>query len=441
MTSTTLKKPSEGKRSASRLLKSIQAFSLNPLVVVLCLVIGAGAGAIWPAFGTKVGFVGDIYIDLLKMTTLPFMISAVIFSIQRLFRVGDAPLLFVRLIVMFLASMVLVALTGMVLMLLLTPGSDLPRSVLDALGSYVGTGGEAEVARVQLYGPDVVVAGPSLASMLGNLIPTNIFAALAAGDMLKALIFALLFGLAVGSVPERIASGLSAVLETIYYACQKIIHSLSLPLPLILLCMSASQMAKSGIEPILAMLWFLVAFGLASLLLMALAVVLVWQRSGGNLRATLLAMREPFSMAIATRNSAAAMPSMIEGLATGLGYSRFTVELLVPLSLSLLRLGPIVYYVCATLFIAQLYGVDPTPVQLLLVIFASMLAGLASAGSTGILTVSLIGIACGYLGLPFEAAFLLFLAIDPVCDMLRTLLLVIGNFAVVAGVCPKPLRI
>jgi Na+/H+-dicarboxylate symporter len=55
--------------------------------------------------------------------------------------------------------------------------------------------------------------------------------------------------------------------------------------------------------------------------------------------------------------------------------------------------------------------------------------------------VSLIGITCAYLGLPFEAAFILFLAIDPLCDMLRTLILVIGNSAAVSVICPRPLRV
>jgi Na+/H+-dicarboxylate symporter len=117
------------------------------------------------------------------------------------------------------------------------------------------------------------------------------------------------------------------------------------------------------------------------------------------------------------------------------------VELLVPLSVSLLRVGPVVYYVSATLFIAQLYGRDLGIADVALVMGASVLAGFASAGMTGLVTVSLVGMTCAYLGLPFEAAFILFLAVDPLCDMLRTLVLVIGNTAAVSLICPKPLKI
>jgi Na+/H+-dicarboxylate symporter len=135
------------------------------------------------------------------------------------------------------------------------------------------------------------------------------------------------------------------------------------------------------------------------------------------------------------------MPVMIESLADKLGFARSRVELLVPLATSLLRVGPVVYYVTATLFIAQLYGRDLTIADVALVMGASVLAGFASAGMTGLVTVSLVGMTCAYLGLPFEAAFILFLAVDPICDMLRTLVLVLGNTAAVSLICPRPLKI
>jgi Na+/H+-dicarboxylate symporter len=113
----------------------------------------------------------------------------------------------------------------------------------------------------------------------------------------------------------------------------------------------------------------------------------------------------------------------------------------VPLSVSLLRIGPMIYYVCAAMFIGQLYGKPFGALELAIVVFASVLAGFASAGMSGLLTVSLVGLTCRYLGLPFEAAFILFLAVDPVCDMLRTLVLVLGNSAAVTLICPRPLKL
>jgi Na+/H+-dicarboxylate symporter len=375
------------------------------------------------------------------MTTLPFMISAVIFSLQRLFRDGGTSRLLMRVITVFLGASVTVAVVGAIVLLIMHPGANISTATMQTFGLMVGSDSSSSDTVMNLYGADLPQKSLNFSDVLTSLVPTNIFAALANGDALKALVFALLFGLAVGRVPERISVGLSQSLETIYHACQKLMHWLSYALPLILFCMSAAQLGKSGVGPLHAMLQFVLAFFITSALLLVLAAVIIWKRSTHSLGKTLDALRAPFALALATRNSAACMPSMIESLVDNLGFARSRVELLVPLTISLLRVGPMVYYVCATLFIAQLYGHSLGVVEVATVLLASVLAGFASAGMTGLVTVSLVGMTCSYLRLPFEAAFILFLAVDPICDMLRTLILVIGNAAAVSVICPRPLKI
>ncbi|BEP43755.1 cation:dicarboxylase symporter family transporter [Variovorax sp. 375MFSha3.1] len=419
----------------------IYAFVLNPWVVIISLGAGVAFGMLAPLLATPLAFVGDIYVDLLKMITLPFMVSAVIFSLQRLFRDGGTASLLGRVALVFLAFSAFVAIAGAATLLILRPGENLPSSTMHTFGQIVGGDLSASDTAMNLRGVDEVKKTASFADMLVSLVPANIFSALANGDTLKTLVFALLFGLAVGHVPTRISDGLTQALETVYHACQTLMRWLSFPLPAVLFCMSAAQLGKTGIEPLKAMGAFVVAFLVVSALLLAVAAVIIWKRSNGTLGQTLNALRGPFALALATRSSATCMPIMIESLVTRLGFARSRVELLVPLTVSLLRIGPVVYYVCATLFIAQIYGRSLSPVEIGIVLTSSVLAGFASAGMTGLVTVSLIGMTCTYLGLPFEAAFILFLAVDPVCDMLRTLVLVIGNTAAVAVVCPRPLKI
>lgn len=419
----------------------LYAFVLNPWVVIGSLALGGAFGLFLPDLAQKLGFIGDVYVDLLKMTTLPFMISAVIFSLQRLFRDGGTSRLLMRVISVFLGASVTVAVVGAIVLLVMHPGANISTATMQTFGLMVGSDSSSSDTVMNLYGADLPAKSPSFSDVLASLVPTNIFAALANGDALKALVFALLFGLAVGRVPERISVGLSQSLETVYHACQKLMHWLSYPLPLILFCMSAVQLGKSGVGPLHAMLQFVLAFFVASSLLLVLAAIIIWKRSSHSLGKTLDALRAPFALALATRNSAACMPSMVESLVDGLGFARSRVELLVPLTISLLRVGPMVYYVCATLFIAQLYGHALGVVEVVTVLLASVLAGFASAGMTGLVTVSLVGMTCAYLRLPFEAAFILFLAVDPICDMLRTLVLVIGNAAAVSVLCPRPLKI
>lgn len=422
--------------------KKLYAFAVNPWVVIGALALGSAFGLLLPAMAAKLEVIGDLYVNLLKMTTLPFMVSAVIFSLQRLFRDGGTSRLLLRVVIVILGASATVALVGAIVLLTMRPGVNISTATMHTFGAMVGSDDSGSNETVMsLYGTDTVPKTIGLTDMLKSLVPSNIFAALASGDALKALVFALLFGLAVGRVPERISVGLSQALETVYHACQKLMHWLSYPLPLILFCMSAAQLGKSGVGPLHAMLQFVIAFFVVALLLLVIAATIIWKRSANSLGSTLEALRAPFALALATRNSAACMPSMIESLVDRLGFARSRVELMVPLTVSLLRVGPMVYYVCATLFIAQLYGKHLGVAEVATVLLASVLAGFASAGMTGLVTVSLIGMTCVYLSLPFEAAFILFLAVDPLCDMLRTLILVIGNTAAVSIICPRPLKL
>ena len=73
----------------------------------------------------------------------------------------------------------------------------------------------------------------------------------------------------------------------------------------------------------------------------------------------------------------------------------------------------------------------------MIVLFGSILAGLASAGTTGVLTVATVAIVCDLLKLPHEAVIVLLIAVDPVMDMIRTASHVYGNVAVASFVCSK----
>ena len=422
-------------------VKKIYALVLNPWMVLGCLSAGVAFGILAPSAAIGLSVVGDIYIDLLKMITLPFMVSAVIFSLQRLFRDGGTGNLLGRVAVVFLGFSIFVAIAGAITLLVMRPGENLSASTMQTFGQIVGGDLSASDTAMNLRGVDAPQKTVSFSDVLISLVPANIFSALANGETLKTLVFAMLFGLAIGHVPARISDGLTQALETIYHACQKLMHWLSFPLPIVLFSMSAAQRGKTGIDPRQAVAQFGLALCLVCTILLIISAIIIWKRSAGTLGQTLQALRGPFALALATRSSAVCMPIMIESLVERLGFARARVELMVPLTVSLLRIGPVVYYVCATLFIAQLYGRSLSLMEVGIVLLASVLAGFASAGMTGLVTVSLIGMTCTYLGLPFEAAFVLFLAVDPICDVLRTLVLVIGNTAAVTVVCPRPLKI
>jgi len=422
--------------------QKIQKFILKPWVILTCLVLGFTLGWVLPSVGLKLAVVGDIYVDLLMMIVLPFMVSAIVFSVQKLFQEGGAGPIAGRVVLAFAGFSVVAAFIGIVALSLIQPGSHLSEDTLVTFGRILGSELSGTDTAINLYGVNAQhQEGKTLEEVVLSLIPSNIFEALVKGETLKVLIFALLFGMALGHVPNRMASSLSQTLETVYQTCLTLTRWLSYALPLVLVCLSASQVAKSGIAPLQAMVNFVLAFGAASLMCLMFATLVIWKRSNASLSETLDALREPFALAMATNSSETCMPAMIQTLAQRLSFAKAKVELLVPISVTMLRVGPMLYYACATLFIAQLYGRSLEAHELALLLAASVLAGFASVGMSSLLTLSLTSMACGYLGLPFEAAFILFLAVDPVCDILRTMVMVIGNTAVVSVICPRPLKI
>lgn len=421
---------------------SVSRWATHPAVVLLSLLAGGALGLGAPALAAPLGIVGDVYVDLLKMVVLPFMASAITFSVQKLASVGGAAALARRTALVFTAMMAGVVAIGIAVTQPVLGRSEPSAQQMERYGKLVGPEAVGGAAAIDIDGAPEPERTGTAQALREALIPSNVFAALAQGESLKALVFAMLFGLALGSLdPARTArAGLAGGLETVYHACQQLNRWLSLPLPVALACMCASQLARTGLEPLLAMLGFLSLLGIGSAIALALSVKLLWWRSGRALREVMAALRAPFAMALATRNSAACMPAMIETLVERLGFARERVELVVPLAVSLLRLGPALYYACATLFIAHLYGRSLPAADLALVAAGSVLAAGASAGMTGLVTVSLTSLVCGHLGLPWEAALVLFLAVDPLADMLRTLVLVVGNTAAAALVCERPAR-
>ncbi|TCS37554.1 Na+/H+-dicarboxylate symporter [Paucimonas lemoignei] len=413
----------------------------HPLTILAAILTGAATGMLAPDFAASLKFIGAAYIDLLKMVVLPFLVSAVIVSISRLVRDSAASQYLGRSIVFLLAGMALASMAGVLYMHLAAPGSGLDQQALQAFGKLVQADLSGVETSVHLLAPHQDAPHTNVASqLLARLVPDNIFSALSLGDTLKSLVFALLFGFAVASVPGERAHSLIDSCDTVFRACQRMTAWMLYLLPPASFVLAAGQFAGAGIEPFHVMLHFLLAFAVVTALLLALCIFILWRRSGRSLATVLRSQEAPFFIALASRNSVACMPAMMSALVERLGFDKRITELLVPLGTALFRVGPALYYSMAAVFIAQLYGRELGAAEYGVVVLAAVIAGFASTGMSGVVTISQTAVVCGLLGLPFEAAFVLFVAIEPMCDTLRTVLLVIAINALVALTAPRQAR-
>ena len=209
----------------------LKELALNPWVILISLAGGLALGTYLPEWSLKMAFVGHVYLDLMKMVVLPFMLSAVILSTQRLIQEGSGGRLFGRVLLVFVIFSLTAAVIGAGTMLALRPGVDLPRETLDTFGEMVGGDLDSSNTAMELNGPDPQPPTTGLEALLLSLVPSNIFAALTNDETLKILVFSILLGVAIGQVPKNVSEGFSKSLETLYQGCQKIMQWMNYLLP------------------------------------------------------------------------------------------------------------------------------------------------------------------------------------------------------------------
>ncbi|EPY01137.1 dicarboxylate/amino acid:cation symporter [Magnetospirillum fulvum] len=413
----------------------------SPAAVFTGLGLGIAIGLVSPESATALAPYGKLFLDLLGMIVLPLLISAVTVSLAKLFETGGAAHQVGRIALAITACMVVAAGIGLATGLIVAPGGNLAQTDIASLGEVVSSSEHQADFEISIIGtPSTAKPEQGLARFIAQIIPDNIFRALSVGDNLKVLMFSLMFGIAVGMTPRGRADALTSALETVFQSCQSMMKGVNTLLPLALCAMVAplaSDMAETPLGPVRAMTMFVSAQCIGALVVFVLFAIVIQQRTGCGFLAPITALREPLILAIGTRNSIACIPSVIESMSSKLGINRKDLELVVPLGIILCRFGPVVFFGISTLFIAQLYRIDLGPSQYMFILFASVMAAMASSGGTGVMTIGLMALLCNPLGLPFEAAVALFLAVDPLLDLVRTVLNVYGTCAVASIVCGR----
>ena len=409
-----------------------------PASMVAFIGLGILCGLYLPELAQSLAPLADVYLNLLKMVVLPFLVSSIIFSIRSM--IGDPKT--ARYLARIAGAVIIAAILGVAvsgtLSLLLEPGSiDDPQSRV-ALGKVINAEGNTSTdLHMSLFAANETeeTAGPL--SILLQVVPSNVFSALASGDTIQVLLFCLVFGIAIGRIPRQASSSLADILDAVYRTCIILTEWFIWLLPLATCILIADQTAAIGIEPLRLMADFLLVMGLSALVFVSLSLALISMRSGCSYWAVIRFFQPLFMVAITTRSSIAAIPWIIEPLIEKLKFEKTVVELLVPLQSALLRMGPILLYTTGIIFIAQLHDRPLSTPDLLLAGISSALLGLTTAGMSGLVIVTQLSILCGYFGLPFEAAFVLFVAIDTLTDTCMTLSSAFSVTAATAMIAPR----
>ena len=403
----------------SKLFQSLR----SPWFLLLALATGVTLGINAPTVAKNIAFIGSIYLLMLKMCVLPILITGIITSVGRLMARTDATQYIKRIVFTFFACFVSLGIIGSALSVLAGAGRNLDIDTLQELGILVNQG--AIDLAIPLKG--AVVAEEAPASMLDfflNTIPANIFDALSNGNTLQILVFVVIFGVALGILRRDVDKSevVFDLLESIYQAFTKLNGWFIRFLPLGLFSLMAAQFSEANlVETIAVMVKFVLVVVMVFLVIYIISSLIIWRQAGCSLGAAFRAIQQPSIVALATSSALATMPVAISSLTDRLGFDRRATDMVMPLSIAIGRFGQIAYFVMASIFALQLYERSSDLGVIILVMVGSVLAGIASSGSTGLVTLSTLGIVLAALDIPQEASLLLFAAIDPFVDPFRTL--------------------
>ena len=403
----------------------------SPWAILVSVGIAAFIGVMFKDVAAKLRPFGNMYLYMIEMTVIPIIISAVVSSVAGLAKSKGVRLFLLRMIVVFILMLILVAVIGTAAGIIGHPGSGLDEQTRNTLGAVVKTSQSqyAPDLELSLSAPTERKTTPGILDFFIQMIPRNIFQSLSTGRALELIFFSIIFGVAIGVLGAKQGSPLIDIFDGLFKAFQKIISWLMVVLPFGLICLLADQIASTGVSILLAMMKFIIVFYAAGLGVFLIDVIIIWRRSRMSLGKTLRAMLDPIVISLVTRSSFATLPTAIKSLSQQLGYYERSTNLFLSLGVTLGRFGNILYFGVASLFVAQLYGADLGLTQYCIVAMGSLFAGIATAGASGIATLSLMSIVLTPLGLPLEAVLIIFIAIDTIADPLRTMLIVLTNMA------------
>jgi Na+/H+-dicarboxylate symporter len=365
--------------------------------------LGPGEAADNAAAGLSL--VTTSFLRLIKMIIAPLVFSTLVVGVARMdgaasiLRIGGKSLgWFV------LATMISMTI-GIVTVQLFKPGLGL------AVSANVPAAGTGLAGNMQLK------------DILDHVIPSSIVQAMAGNEILQIVVFSVLFGAAASSLGAKV-KGLIDAIDEIALVILRVTRYVMALAPLAIFSALAATVLSQGLSVLLVYAKYIGSFYLALMLLWVLFAGALYLGIGRRTWQLMRQIRAPLLLAFSTSSSEAAYPMTLERLET-FGVSTRIASFVLPLGYSFNLCGSAMYCAFGVLFIAQIYRIDLSVHQQIMMLLILMVTskGIAGVPRAGLMVIAA---SLGYFGLP-EQGLLYVIAVDHVLDMGRTATNVFGN--------------
>jgi Na+/H+-dicarboxylate symporter len=386
------------------------------VAIILALIMGIIAGAInhyyFPSFqeefSKNVKLLGTIFIRMVQMIIAPLVFSTLVVGIAKMGDLKMVGRVGSKAMAWFIIASLISLLLGLVLVNTLEPGK------------------KTNISLEQLDGASDILEKTqnfSVEEFVKHLVPKSIFEAMATNEILQIVIFSILFGIALASLGRKGKLIISS-LDTLSHVILKMVTYIMWVAPFGVFGSVAAAVSKHGFGIFSLYANYLIAFSVGIIVLWIILLVVGYLFLGKRLFVLLQRIKNPLLIAFSTTSSEAVFPKLVEELER-FGCQNKIVSFTLPLGYSFNLDGSMMYMTFASIFIAQVYGIDMSLGEQLTMLLVLMLT---SKGVAGVPRASLIVIVatCAMFGIPPEGIALI-LPIDHFCDMARSMTNVLGN--------------
>ena len=388
---------------------SVKIFIALVLSVVVGLVVGPEG---IPFIKLWIAPIGTIFINLIKMMIVPVVFTSLVVGMTSLGDTKTLGRIGVRTIAIYLVTTAIAILIGFVIAGIGHPGA----------GIQMIAEGKVDVKEA-----------PSIMQVFVNMVPTSPVDAMAKSQILPLIVFSIFVGVGIVQLGGERAQVLIRLFDASAEACYKIIALIMGFAPIGVFALLLPVVAANGPKVLLPLISVIACLAIGCVI-HAVAVYSVIAQIGGHISPAKFfsAMSEAMMLAFTTCSSAAALPVNMKNLQEKLGVSREVTSFVLPLGATINMDGTALYMGVCSLFIANVFGIDLTSGQMMMIVFTGTLASIGTAGVPGAGLIML-AMVLQSVGLPIEGLALV-AGIDRVLDMFRTCLNITGDGAVATAI-------
>lgn len=379
-----------------------------PMQILIALVLGVIFGIFGHEYVKYISWAGVIFLRFLKMIVVPIVFSSMVVGVAGMGNSGGLGRIAGKTFSFYIITTFIAAFVGMFFVNILEPGVG--STLIDQAN------GAAQTATANKI---------SLGERLITIVPDNIFRSLTEGDLLAIIFFAILFGFFVTKVEEKSRNMIVDVFQAVFDVIMKITLAVIKLAPIGVFAIVSKMIAEQAgdtaklmeIAQSLGMFVLIVWIGCMIQFFIILPAI-VYFVGKENPWKHMKKMSTAILTAFSTCSSGAALPISMRDSQEKCGISNKIASFTLPLGATINMNGTALYECVAVIFIAQVYGVDLSFIEQLIIVVTVLFSaiGAASIPMAGLVMLS---VALSVAGLPLEGIGLV-LAVEQLCDMPRT---------------------